>query len=242
MYDCGMSEVIAELAGQLNLLHARLTVHMAELLASDGWQVGGMTSPSHYLVWQAGLSPERAKLVVRVAERRHLYPTIAALFDEGQLSLEQMAEAVRAPEWADADFAHFCTIATVPRLRRALRSNLFTGDPDEPGVPVEPTDRVSFGVGRDGRWRLSANLDLVDGKRVEAALAERRDAIFTAGHEDVTWAEALVDVAERSLDAVDSEGRRDRFRTWVHIDVTDGDGDHDRRLAHPRRVGRPGLL
>ena len=51
MYDELMSDVTAVLAGQLNLLHAQLTVHVAELLEDDGWQLGGMRSPTQYLIW-----------------------------------------------------------------------------------------------------------------------------------------------------------------------------------------------
>lgn len=218
-----MHAATGELAGQLNVVHARLSAHLAELLADDGWQVGGMKSPVQYLVWKAGLAPHTARLVVEVARRRDDFPVIMGLFDAGQLSLDQVAVAVEAPAWADAQFAHFCRISTVPKLRRALRSDMFTGDPDDPEPPpAPPRDRVSFGVRDGGRWRLSAELDIDAGRRVEAALFERRDALYGEGDEEVTWADAFVDCAERSLDAVESPARRDRYRTWLHVDVTDG--------------------
>lgn len=103
---------------------------------------------------------------------------------------------------------------------------MFEGDPDEPSPEPTPTrDRVSFGVGRDGRWRLNANLGVDDGRRIAAALSERRDALFVERRSDdeasATLPEAFVDCFDRSLGAVESISRRDHFRTWLHLDVTD---------------------
>jgi hypothetical protein len=56
------------------------------------------------------------------------------------------------------------------------------------------------------------------GKLVEAALAEARDFLFRCGVENVTWADALVEMARRSLDADGSVGRRERFRINLFID------------------------
>ena len=235
--------VASELAGHRNVIDARLTAHTAELIRSGGWQVGGKRSPSEYLIQWVGLSSTTAALVVKVAERRGSFPHLIGLFDDGQLSLEQVAAAVDAPACVDdTDFVNLCRNCTVPKIRRLVRSDLYAGDPDDPHPtpePAEPRDRVGFRVGRDGRWRLSANLNIDDGRIVEAALTERRDALFAMQHgagdgeheqpdQDVsnehvvTWADALVDVAERSLGAVESRPRRDRYRTWLHIDVTSG--------------------
>ena len=214
------------LAGQLNVVHARVTVEVAELLETDGWQQGAVRSPSAFLQWKLGLSPARADEVVKVARRRAEFPVLMAGFDRGEYSLEQAAAAVEAPAWADELICDFVAIATVSKIRRAMRSNMFEGDPDEPDPePKSPQDRVSFGIGGDGRWRLSANLGVDDGRRVEAALNERKDAIFTHGNETVTWDEAFTDCFERSLDTVQSESpsRADRYRTWIHLDVTHGD-------------------
>jgi hypothetical protein len=221
--DDGCDGVLATIAGQLNLVNAHLTQVAATLLANDGWRQGAKKSPEAFLAWKLGMSSERAKLVVRVAKHRDDFPTLVAAFDRGELSLEQMAEAVRAPAWADADVFDFVRISTVTKIRRAVRSDMFEGDPDQPAPPrPEPKDRVSFGIGRDGRWRLSANLSIDEGRRVEAALTERKDVRFADGDEDVTWPEAMIECFDRSLGSVESESRRDRFRTWLHFDVTNG--------------------
>ena len=53
----------------------------------------------------------------------------------------------------------------------------------------------------------------------------------------VTWAYALVDIAERSLDAVESTARRDRYRTWLHLDVTEGSATTTDGWRVPMAVG-----
>jgi hypothetical protein len=42
--------------------------------------------------------------------------------------------------------------------------------------------------------------------------------LFNGGHPDVTWLDAVVEVANRSLDTVASASRRDRYRVYLHLD------------------------
>lgn len=213
----------ALLAGRLNMANVQLVAHTVAMIRTDGWQQAACRTPAAYLGWKFGLSPERAKVIVDVAKAWDDYPVLMTAFRRGELSVEQIAEAIKAPTWADADVVDLCRIANPAKIRRAMRDGMFEGDPDEPAPDrTPPTDRVSFGVTRHGRWYLRGNLDLAQGRRVEAALTERKDALFAEGHDDATWSDAFVDCFERSLDAVDSSSRRDSFRTWLHFDVTDG--------------------
>jgi hypothetical protein len=215
---------MAEFAGQLNVVNARLVDTTERLLQTGGWEQGGMRSPKAFLAWRFGLSPERADQIVTIARRRHEFPTVIDLFDRGLLSIEQVHEAVQVPVWADPDIAHLATISTVTKLRRAKRSQNFTGDPNESEPEsAAPQDRLRFGIGRNGRWRITGELGIDDGRLIEAALNERKDAIFTDGDTDVTWPEAFVDCFTRSLAAVTSGSRRDHYRTWVHLDVTNNE-------------------
>ena len=80
-----------------------------------------------------------------------------------------------------------------------MRSPNFDGEPDPPAsdddqttqqepapAPDEPVDRLSFGVTDNGRRRISGELGLDDGRLIEAAPTERRDALNTDGNETVT--------------------------------------------------------
>ena len=218
------NERLGVIAGHLNALNAALVDATVELLSTGAWQQGGKRTPSSFLQWKLGLSKHRADDIVAVAQRRDEFPVLMGGFARGEFALEQIAAAIEAPAWADQLVYDFVKISTVGKIRRAMRSNLFEPDPDEPAAePSAARDRLSFGATANGRWRINGELGIDDGRRIEAALNERRDAMFTAGHEDVTWPEVLVDCMERSLDAVESPGRRDRFRTWLHLDVTAGE-------------------
>ena len=73
----------------------------------------------------------------------------------------------------------------------------------------------------EGRYHLRGELDADHGRIVDAALSEARDALFRAGHGDVSWVDAVVEIAQRSLDGVAGVGRRERFRVNWFIDPTD---------------------
>ena len=72
--------------------------------------------------------------------------------------------------------------------------------------------------GDDGRWELRGELDAEHGAIVNAALREAHDALFRRAGRRVK-VEALVEIANRSLDTVTDVGRRDRYRVHVHLDV-----------------------
>ena len=221
-----LKDEIAEIAGSLNLVNARLVEVTERALEQGEWIGHGIHSPSQWLAYQAGLSPHRAQEIVKIAEHRASFPLVIDAFDRGQLAVDQVHVVVtRAPAWADDRVLHFAKNGTVTQLRRAIRAERFEGDPDEPDPEPsrEDRERVSTGTTDDGRWRINGELDLDRGSVVEAALTEARDSLFERGDTDVTWADALVEIAQRSLDAVASESRRERFKTWVHLDAGTGD-------------------
>ncbi|MEZ5299024.1 MAG: DUF222 domain-containing protein [Ilumatobacteraceae bacterium] len=215
---------VASLAGVLNTVMARLVEVTAAAIAAGETDEAGMRTPAAWLAWRSGLSPEHAGQVVRLAKVRDRYPLLFDAFEQGVVSADQMTELVKAPEWAQSQVLGFAEIGTVTRLRRAIRDEAFEHDPDEPADEKRaraPQNRVSFGI-RDGRWKLTGDLDLDLGKRVEAAFTEAKDRLFDDGNPDASWSDALVDVAERSLDQVPSRDRRDRYRTWFHHDTGSG--------------------
>jgi hypothetical protein len=220
---------VAEITGFLNVQHARLVRTVADGLAAGACGGSGLRSPAHWLAIRAGVSPTQAQLIVRVAERLDSFPQLEAAFEAGRFTLDQVAEIVKAPEWADNHVLEFAQIATVSQLRVTMRDRFFdAGAPASEEAEAaetknsEPKDRLAFGPTGDHRWRINGELDIDAGRRIEAALTEAKDSLFERGDTDATWPDALVEVAERSLDAVASDSRRDRHRTWLHLDVTNG--------------------
>jgi hypothetical protein len=128
------------------------------------------------------------------------------------------------------------------------------------GNSVPPdSNRVWFGVGDDSRWHLHADLDLDLGEVIEAALTEARDALF---HERATRnderspidtthrlrqgngasrirasdiindVDAIVKIAQRSLDSIPTVARRSRFRINLYLDL-DGTLTNDHEVVVP---------
>ena len=54
-------------------------------------------------------------------------------------------------------------------------------------------------------------------------MREAREALFQTGRADVDWGDALVEIANRSLDTVTDAARRDRFRVHMYINGVDSD-------------------
>ena len=105
--------------------------------------------------------------------------------------------------------------------------------------PVVPRvqDRVWFGLGADGRFRLNLECDEPTGMIIQAALRESRDRLFHDDHPDVDWIDTVRDISERSLDAVADLARRDRFRIHIHLD-TDGTASDDRGRRLPDAIAK----
>lgn len=214
---------LAEIAGVLNAQHSRLVALVGRALETDGWRAADIHSPTQWLAWKAGLSPHRAKEIVRCAERRSEFPRVSAVFDRGELAVDQVVAVMNAPAWADEHLAEFATVTTVSQLRKTMTAQFFDEGPES--APVEPADeepdRLATSVDESGRWRIGGSGDVARGSIVDAALAEAKDALFGRGNTDATWFDALVEISERSLDGV-TPARRDRYRTWIHLDAETG--------------------
>ncbi|MBA3802773.1 MAG: hypothetical protein H0X22_07695, partial [Acidimicrobiia bacterium] len=134
-------------------------------------------------------------------------PVLMAAFDAGELSLDQMALAVKAPAYTDAEMCGFARNATVTQLSMVVRRYGFEPDPGDPpadaaAAPDAVTSEVSLWVDDAGTGHVKATLEPDRFRVFETAMREARDALFQAGHPNVTWTDALVEIAERSLDTV----------------------------------------
>ena len=252
---------LAVVCGGLNQLSARLVTLAAGALESEAWAGAGIRSPEHWLVLRAGLSPGRARQVVLMARRATALPVVMGQFASGLLSVDQVAVVARhAPSHVEASVAELAVSASVPQLSRVLSRYAFdppTGeepDPDdaEPGPDAEsaaepgaasaepPLDDVGRAAApaelsmttREGRFELRFSAPADAGALVQAAVTEAKDALFAAGVPQVTWADALVEICQRSLAGVTSPGRRDSFRVYVHLDADGGWLNGAPRLPH----------
>ncbi|MFT4866613.1 MAG: hypothetical protein ACI8RE_002811, partial [Ilumatobacter sp.] len=77
----------------------------------------------------------------------------------------------------------------------------------------------------DGSFRLSGRLDADTGLIVQAALDEARDRLFQRGDFGAGLAEALVEMAQASLDSVADPARRSRFRVNLFINTDTSERD-----------------
>ena len=258
----------AQVAGRLNRAQAELVDVAAELVDDGLWGDGGFSSPEHYLVVRAGLSPAHARDVVAIARRRTELTAAAEALDAGELSLDQVAVLAHGvPATHQASATALAREATVPQLRRAVSRHAFPAatagdgaDPADavtgPGAedpvtvlrevdPMSPAEKracagpeLSMSYDADGRFQLRYSAPATVGALVEQAVREAKDALFlrrgdtkgdAMGEERPnhpgaglpTYADALEEMAVRSLAAVASTSRAAHYRVYLHLD-TDG--------------------
>ncbi|MFC8501124.1 DUF222 domain-containing protein [Pedococcus sp. NPDC057267] len=271
----------AQVAGRLNRAQAELVEVARELIEDRHWGDGGFRSPEHYLVVRAGLSPEHAADVVRVARRREELPAAVRALDAGELSLDQVAVvARRVPSTHQEQMTRLARHATVPHLRRMCARHVFDqggGTPaGAPGQPVEapgqPVDgrptmvrdslagqsaperracdkpELAMHYDADGRFHLRYSAPATVGALVEQAIKEAKDALVTANRDTAhggdadekragsaaegagcgaastgrpTYADALEELANRSLASIASTSRASHYRVYLHLS-TDG--------------------
>ncbi len=225
---------IAEVCGLINAVTARLVRLLGQVLETGSWEGAGIRSPEQWVAWKCGVGSGRARSLVTMARRLSELPQTRAAFEAGELAEDQVAVVSRyAPVSTDAEVAELARQATVGQLRRALGSYRFAEPPKaaEPALgpapePVTEAREVVFGHDLDGSWRLSAVLPSDEGALVERALTEARQALFLADDKQrVSWADALVATADRSLVAGAADRpHRDRHAVLVHIGPTPGGG------------------
>jgi len=91
-------------------------------------------------------------------------------------------------------------------------------------LPSGVEEFLSLWQDDDGSFRLSGRLDADAGMIVQAALDEARDRLFQRGDFGAGLADALCEMAQRSLGSVADPARRSRFRVNLFINT-----DHSER-------------
>jgi Domain of unknown function (DUF222)/HNH endonuclease len=208
-----LEDRLAVVVGQLNALHAQLVDLVAEARATNAWAGAGIRSLTHWLTWKAGVSNPHAAQLVRLADARQTHPRITEAFAAGRLTVDQAAIAVKVPPHTDAQVAEMAPLATVNQLHTIVRCSR----PVDPKPADEPTDAVSSWFGEDGRYHLTADLAADRGRQIDAALSAARDRPRADGVSRPTLVDALLDIAERSMNA-EAPSRRERFRVHLFLD------------------------
>jgi len=226
---------IAEVCGILNVATGRLVSLIGR--ATESYAGAGIRSPEQWVAWQCGVSLGRARSLVAMARRLPELPKTRTALEAGELAEDQVAVICRhTPARNDAEAADLGRVATVAQLKRTLSRYAFDEavrppEPPKPEPEPEEVRRASFGFDDDGSWRLCAVVPADEGALVERALSVARQRLFAgdADHTDaptmVSWADALVAVAETSL-AAEAVARphHDRHLVVIHVGADDTGG------------------
>ena len=225
-----LDDRVAAACGHLNACYAQLVALLREVIATGAWNGHGIRSAEQWIGWRTGLSATHCRTLAALVAAADTHPQVAESFQAGELSIDQAGLAIQARPEHQADIAVWARVMTLPQLRLAVRASNVSGeerdaatdrapDPDpQQAAPAQwQREYLSLQQDGDGSWRLHGRLDADHGALVDAALSEARDRLFREGHHDVTWTDALVDVAERSFVAAPAE-RRERFRINLFMD------------------------
>jgi len=219
-----LEEEIAEVCGIVNVATGRLVPLIGKVLDTESYAGAGIRSPEHEL------------------------PETRAALEGGELAEDQVAVICRhTPTHNDAEVAELARAATVSQLRRTLGRHTFAKPTPDPGPEPEPdARRVNFGFGDDGSFRLSAVLPADEGALLERALGVYRQKLF-GGEADrsdapkvVSWADALVAMAEASLAAeAIARPHYGRHLVVVHVGTDDTGAANGHLHLGPRPSRRP---
>jgi len=228
----GIEAEIAEVCGVMNAAVGRLVGLIAQVLETGAWEGAGIRSAQQWVAWKCGVSTSRARRLVSMARRLGELPATKAAMQAGELCEDQVAVICRhAPTTIDGQAAELARSATVVQLGRVLGGYVFEDEPslEAPVEVAEERRRVSFGHDDEGSWTLSALLPADEGALVERALVAARHELFRAREHgpgarpapsDVGWADALVAMAERSLEpGATCRPHHDRHLVLLHVDT-----------------------
>jgi hypothetical protein len=236
----GQEARFGALMGAINVAVAQVVLVVEQAIADELWGGSGARSIEHWVCFQTGVSPTRARRLVTMARRRAELPACWGLFEAGLVTEDVMyAIALRVPASRDRRVAEMAPQMMYGQLVHWLRSlpELPSGERkarrEERAVEA---GEVAFYLDDDGRLQLRGDLPADDSVVVERALRAARDHLFRLRHPDaaddaastsVTWADALAHLSELGLSALDGsmEGRRpgDRFQVQLHVDAESGD-------------------
>ncbi|MGI8755008.1 MAG: DUF222 domain-containing protein [Acidimicrobiales bacterium] len=205
---------LAELMGVINAAHGEMVQIAAAVVDENLGVGGGVHTPAQYLGWRAGISPGRARDLVRIASRHDQLPVTVEALCAGTLTIDQAAEiAKHVPSAFEADATDVGMRMTVAQMRNAFRRYGYDDDaptpapapappeddaegppektplPQPPRIDEEEQRSVSVGTDETG-WRLNAHLPMDEGAVVERALRATYEDLIRAANTGLAPGEA----------------------------------------------------
>jgi hypothetical protein len=225
-----LCEDIAQTQGLINLAEARM-VELTRQAVEMGVSAGDNLPPKAWLAWRAGIAPERAGAIVKLAERSAQLPHTMAALAAGALTVDQAAVIARnIPARYEESAARVAQSCTVKQLREALPHyrDPRPADP-KPDDPEGRADICSYTDERGYHLRYD-DPDVAVGAVIDQALKAMREdlrrkaraeAAATGGDpQPVYAADAMVALAEVALLA--GEAARpgtDRYLVHAHLEA-----------------------
>ena len=146
---------------------------------------------------------------------------------------EPLSPAAASPDSSSPDQARVTLVDTVAGIGSALPG--FTSEAERRAC-ARP--ELSMHYDKDGRFQLRYSAPATIGALVEQAVKEAKDALFQQegdpDHVAPTYADAMAEIAHRSLAGVVSTSRASHYRVYLHLDT--GGAWVTNRGAIPQRL------
>ncbi len=229
-------------AGQANAAVAALVQRLEQVLATGAWEGWGVRSAAHWLSWKCGITPYRARALVRVARRLEELPRTREAFMAGRLSEAAVIAITRVgtPENESTllDYARNGTITQLEKvcgtyqkvLTEEERQRLENRGPKRRYIGFFP-DELDESMGMSGRF------DFEDGQAIQIALEAELEKLFEQRRADQAAAEAEATAeaeaeaggaAASSAAATGTDGSEAATNGARPSGTGTGDGDDDR--------------
>jgi hypothetical protein len=235
-----LGEEITTLAAHLSAATCRWLELIAEFDAREGWADWGCKSTAHWIAWRCSMGNGAAREQVRVARRLRELPEILAAFRTGELSFSKVRALTRVEDVTDeTELLELARHATAAQLERTVRGyrRVLAADAvrewEERFLAVETSD--------DGSVLIRGRLPREEGAVLQRALEIAREQLDreargsddvsaetplpTASDIDQANADALLALADASLETSGGRSGGDRFQVVVHVDADALTGD-----------------
>jgi hypothetical protein len=231
----GRRDRVAALDARIGQLCANVDAALAELMGAlrefddlGAWSDQHARSPEHWLCWRANVSPRAAKQWFSLARTLEDLPKIHAAINNGDLTYWQteIIATVATEETQDIliDLASHSTAAQLQRICVAFKGARRAQSETSTGRHEDRT--LGYHYEDEGFMHVYARLCPEDAaifeKAIEATAArlkeEQEDDTCTKRSHGQRYADALIDIAQRSLTS-DGDSGSSNYEVMVHVDL-----------------------